>query len=97
MAQEFAKAFYNSNSWKQAREYCMMRDHYSCVKCGRAAEEVHHKKHLTPKNINDPLITINPSNLICLCHDCHMKEHASNEIEYPYEFDATGQLVEKKF
>ena len=31
-----------------------MRDRYMCTRCGRPAEEVHHIKHLTPENINDP-------------------------------------------
>ena len=35
------------------------------------AEEVHHKKELTPKNINDISVTVNPNNIISLCDDCH--------------------------
>lgn len=95
MAREFAKAFYNSSAWKQAREMAMMRDHMTCVKCDELAEEVHHKIKLTPSNINDPRISLSLDNLICLCHDCHMKEHAGIS-ESPYEFDANGQLVKKR-
>ena len=96
MARDFSKAFYNSRAWKDTREYCLLRDHYACVLCGRAAEEVHHKIRLTQTNIIDPNITLNPDNLISLCHDCHMKQHSLDLIDYPYEFDASGQLVEKK-
>lgn len=35
------------------------------------AEEVHLKKELTPDNINDISVTVNPDNLISLCGDCH--------------------------
>lgn len=96
MARAFAKTFYDSKAWKDTRDYCLLRDHYSCVKCGNAAEEVHHKIWLTPENINDINITLNPDNLICLCHVCHTKEH-SNKVDYPYEFDSNGMLIEKKF
>lgn len=94
MAREFAKAFYNSKEWKDVREYCILRDHHACVHCGKPVEEVHHKITLTPYNINDPNVSLNPDMLISLCHDCHMKEH-SKEIDYDYEFDSSGQLVKK--
>lgn len=73
-----------------------MRDHYECVLCGNVAEEVHHKIWLTPSNINDTNITLNPLNLICLCRDCHMKQHRRQEIPEKYCFDANGMLVERK-
>ena len=96
MAREFSKAFYNSIEWRTVREYCLLRDHHACVKCGRPAEEVHHKIRLTPDNIHDVFITLNPDNLICLCHDCHMKEH-SGFNDYEYTFDANGQLIKKTY
>lgn len=95
MAREFAKAFYNSSAWKKAREYVLLRDHGACVKCGMAAEEVHHKIWLTPSNINDPSITLDSDNLISLCGNCHKKIHRPNEEENEYFFDASGQLVKK--
>ena len=36
---------------------------------------VHHKIHLTPENINDPLITLGFDNLECVCRDCHALAH----------------------
>lgn len=94
MARSFSKSFYNSKQWKEVREYCIMRDHHACVYCGKPVDEVHHKIVLTPSNINDINITLNPDNLVCLCHDCHMKEHAS-EVENPYIFDENGMLIQK--
>lgn len=106
MARNFAKPFYNSPEWRKVRQAVLMRDRYLCVKCGKPAEEVHHKKHLTPENIGDPRITMNMDNLISLCKDCHFEEHRGEHgqgrkegqfrDEYPYEFDANGMLIEKK-
>lgn len=80
-----------------------MRDRYLCAKCGKPAEEVHHKKHLTPENIGDPRITMNMDNLVSLCKDCHFAEHVGDKgrqtainDQYPYEFDENGQLIEKR-
>lgn len=99
---EFAKAFYKSSQWRNVRGYCMIRDHYLCVKCGEPAAEVHHIVHLSPQNINDPSISLNPDNLISLCRKCHFEEHRGehsfgrkNEEENPYEFDENGQIVPK--
>ena len=104
MARAFSKPFYNSPEWQKVRQAVLMRDRFLCVKCGRPAEEVHHKTHLSPKNIGDPRITMNMENLISLCRDCHFAEHRGERIDglrktkddYPYEFDANGMLVEKK-
>ena len=78
----------------------MMRDNYLCVKCGVPAEEVHHKEHLTPENIGDVSVTLNPDNLISLCRDCHFEEHRGehakgrmNNEKDEYEFDEDGYLV----
>lgn len=75
MAKEFSKQFYRSKQWRQVRDYCLMRDRYLCQKCGRPAEEVHHKKHLTPENIMDVSVSLNPDNLVSLCRDCHFEVH----------------------
>lgn len=106
MAQKFSKAFYNSKEWAAVRSYCLMRDNYLCVVCGKPAQEVHHKIHLTPSNIGDKSISLNADNLICLCKDCHFNEHrgehgmglkAKQEQEsYEYEFDEFGFLVRKE-
>lgn len=106
MARAFSAAFYNSPEWQKVRQVVLMRDRYLCVKCGKPAEEVHHKIHLTPNNIGDPRITMDPKNLMSLCRDCHFEEHRGQhgqgrkarqrEDDYPYEFDSNGLLIEKK-
>lgn len=106
MARAFAKAFYNSPAWEKCRENILRRDNYLCVKCGKPAEEVHHIKHLSPRNIGDISITLNPDNLISLCRDCHFAEHKQDKVKGlqdraksaagdDYEFDDNGFLVRK--
>ncbi len=103
MAREFAKAFYKSKEWEQVRGFVLQRDAYLCRKCGAPAVDVHHIIHLTPDNIMNPYISLNPGNLISLCKDCHYAEHRGEhgsgrkkQEAYPYEFDASGQLVKKE-
>ncbi len=78
-----------------------MRDKYLCQHCGAPATEVHHKKHLSPENIWDVSISLNPDNLVSLCKDCHFEEHRGEhgngrkkQDEQPqYVFDENGMLV----
>ena len=69
-----------------------------CEKCyangiHTLGEELHHKIHLTPKNINDRSITVNKDNLVLLCFDCHQSEHG-NRVKKSYTFDEHGNLVQ---
>lgn len=79
MAQDFAKSFYNSKEWKKARELILIRDSYLCVLCGRPALDVHHKVHLSPDNIGNPMVSLHESNLISLCGNCHKQIHAGEQ------------------
>ena len=107
MARDFAKAFYHSKEWERVRTFVLMRDRYVCRICGRPAQEVHHKIHLSPANIWDTTITLNPENLISLCKDCHFEQHTKDkeagkrrahglsegDCAEGFHFDASGQLV----
>lgn len=81
-----------------------MRDKYKCVRCGRPAEEVHHIEHLSPANIGDVRVTLNPANLMSVCRDCHftihkqdkiegLKKRRASDCEEGYVFDENGYLV----
>ena len=76
----FAREFYRSWSWiKCARAYKADRGGL-CERCLAKGlitpgEEVHHKIHLTPENINNPKISLNFDNLELLCKNCHLEEH----------------------
>lgn len=93
MAREFAKDFYSSNEWKQCRESYSKSKAYICERCGSVASEVHHIIPLSPDNINDPEITMNYDNLLCLCHRCHMKEHRKHEDSSRYIIDVEGHVI----
>ena len=72
---EFAKSFYKSKAWLQCSRSYMLSVNYVCERCGGVASICHHKKWLSPANINDPAITLNWENLEALCIDCHNVEH----------------------
>lgn len=107
MAREFSKPFYRSKEWAMTREYILKRDCYLCQICGAPAEEVHHKIHLSPSNMGDISVTMNPENLVSLCKMCHFNQHKQdkasgirrkaeeNQAPYEYEFDENGYLVRK--
>ena len=79
-SESFAKAFYKSWPWiKCARAYKASKGGL-CERCWSkglivTGEEVHHKKRLTPENLNDPAIALNWDNLELLCRNCHIEEH----------------------
>ena len=106
MARPFARSFYRSDLWAKTREYILLRDAYLCQICGAPAEEVHHKIHLTPQNIMDPKVSVNPDNLVSLCRDCHFAQHKADKARgnadrkakasgEEYEFDENGFLIRK--
>lgn len=105
MAREFARAFYHSKAWKQARDAYVRSQHGICERCAKngtlsKGEIVHHREHLTPENIGDPAVSLSPSNFELLCRKCHADEHPEiygrdDEGEPPrYAFDEFGDLVE---
>jgi len=84
MAQEFAKKFYKSAEWQRLRTWYIRSVFGLCEKCGNPGKILHHKVFLTPYNITDPSVSLNPDNLIYLCKDCHELTHHSR-------FDASGR------
>ena len=83
----FAKAFYESPAWRSTRAYIIKRDAGLCVRCGALGAIVHHKRPLTPDNIDDPLVSLNEKNLETLCRACHA-------IADGLAFDENGNVVE---
>jgi 5-methylcytosine-specific restriction endonuclease McrA len=73
----------------------LRRDMFTCRHCQARAEEVHHIIELTPQNINDPNVALNPDNLISLCHLCHTKITKGNDgdIVDGFIFDDDGNVV----
>ena len=92
MAKEFAEKFYASVAWKHTRKAYYKSRCGLCERCGAAGDIVHHKRYLTPSNINDPKITLDFRNLELLCMDCHNKEHISKQPQR-YSFDEYGNML----
>ena len=58
MAKDFAKRFYDSKVWGEARAYALKRDRYLCQDCKSApAEEVHHIEWIHDQTSAIPLVT----------------------------------------
>lgn len=92
----YAETFYKSRQWQRCRDLCIQRAGGLCERCRkegviRAAVIAHHKKEITPQNINNPEITLNLDNLEALCMDCHAKVHHKREKRY--RIDKDGRVV----
>ena len=93
---DFAKKLYNTQSWKDCRAFVWSRDHGLCVDCSKKglttpAEEVHHIIELTPDNVNDPTVSLNPDNLVSLCRECHRARH-NKQVHPRYIIDEFGRV-----
>ncbi|WP_342541030.1 HNH endonuclease [Heyndrickxia sp. FSL K6-6286] len=97
MAKPWAKSFYNSKQWKECRKGYIASVSGLCERCDDPGYILHHKTYLTPKNINDPSITLSWSNLEYLCKDCHNKEHFEkySPLRKDVMFDEEGNLVRR--
>ena len=93
----FADEFYSSRPWRRCAAGYKRSVGDLCEECRKRglivpADEVHHKIHLTPENINRPEIAMNWRNLIALCKDCHMKAHRK---EKRWSVDENGLVTPK--
>lgn len=87
-------AFYKSTRWLKTRAAYLESRCYVCERCGRAASIVHHRRYITPENVNDPSVTLSFSNLECLCIECHNREHFDQGATAKgLKFDGRGNLV----
>lgn len=77
-------SFYYSKPWralvKQIRLERLAQNNLKCERCGaylyKAGDCIgHHKIPLTPANVNDWSISMNPDNVELICLKCHNKEH----------------------
>lgn len=94
--QEFAKEFYQSQSWKTTRAAVFAARKGLCEMCLKdglyvPAEIVHHRVPLTPDNIKNPDIALSWDNLQLLCRECHARMHDKKKRRY--KFDHNGRLV----
>ena len=81
--------------WKDCRKAYIKSVGGLCERCYskgiiKHGDTVHHKTPLTPENINDPSVTLNPENLELLCRDCHAEIH---KPEKRYKVDEWGKII----
>lgn len=79
------QTFYASDIWRNFRLALIIersKEHGGviCKKCGKLITKpidihAHHKVELTPENVNDYNISLNPDLIELICHSCHDKEH----------------------
>ena len=97
MAREFSRKLYNSKEWKDIRKLVLRIYSGICTKCGGIGSEVHHIIWLTPRNINDPNITLGLENLTLLCESCHRVVHGNSKpVKDEFYFDEFGNYIPKK-
>ena len=99
MAREFAREFCNSKAWRDCADAYARSKGMLCERCLAKGiivpgKIVHHKRHLTPQNINDPSVTLAWENLEYLCQDCHNAEH--NAGARRYWISADGSVAPKR-
>ena len=87
------EAFYTTRAWRKARESYLSSVGRLCEICLskgliEPAVHVHHKKPITPENMNDPAITLDHSNLMALCENCHHEQHSTKR----WRCDAMGHV-----
>lgn len=75
-AKDKYKAFLKTKYWYSVRKEVLIRDNFTCTKCGSKKKlEVHHKTykhhHQEHKHLND---------LITLCSKCHTALHKTNKM-----------------
>jgi hypothetical protein len=74
------QTFYASDKWRDLRLTLIVERGNVCQHCGRIiARSIdiigHHKIELTPENVQDHSISLNPELIELVCFDCHNKEH----------------------
>ena len=90
---EQIEKFYTSSAWRKCRAAVLTEHGGLCQLCLakgliEPAVHVHHIKHLTPENLNDPRIALDSSNLMALCEECHAEQHRTKR----WRCDALGHV-----
>jgi len=75
------QSFYASEAWQKFRMLIINQRGLRCEYCGELVTKasdltLHHSEiEMTPENVNDALIALNPDNVMVVHHDCHNKIH----------------------
>lgn len=87
---ELYKTYTRNAYWKRLSNYVRQRDLCMCQICGRIASEVHH----IIKVEDEPEKAYDETNLISLCHACHLRAE-KGFIEKQVLFDKAKESIEK--
>ena len=96
MAKSIDTAFYKSAAWKKCRAAYISMCGGLCERClaegiVKPGYIVHHKKHLTADNYQDPEIALSFDNLEYLCFNHHQAEHFRKQRRY--RIDKDGNVI----
>lgn len=74
------KSFYASDEWIKLRLSLVIERGNTCQRCKQVIPKArdiigHHTIELTPENVHDHSISLNPKLIEIVCFDCHNKEH----------------------
>ena len=86
--------FYTTRAWRKCRDALLKERGGLCEICLskgliEPAVHVHHKKPITPENLSNPSITLDHSNLMALCEECHQAQHRKRR----WRCDAFGRVI----
>ena len=86
------KAFLSSDPWINFRLMLIAERGNKCQRCGKIIPRSidiigHHKTELTPENVHDYNISLNPDNVDLVCYDCH------NAIHKRFGYQNKGRTV----
>jgi len=93
---DYAAKLYKTKKWQDVRNAYAASKGHLCERClakgiYKPGVLVHHKIYISPENISDPAIALNPDNLELLCRDCHYEEHFGKKLRY--HFDEYGRVI----
>ncbi len=79
--------FYASDTWQDLRAALIAERGNRCEYCGKDVANareltLHHIKELTPDNVHDAMIALNPENIQVVHHGCHNKIHRRGAKDY---------------
>lgn len=74
------QTFYASERWLNFRMAIITERGLRCEHCGQLVAKakdltLHHIIELTPENVHDVLVSLNPDNVLVVHHDCHNSIH----------------------
>jgi hypothetical protein len=96
MNHEKLNGFYKTKAWEKCRKVYIQSTNGLCERClglgiYNAGKIVHHKIPLTESNYQDAAISLNPDNLMLLCHACHEEIHKGKDR---FVWTGDGKLVD---